>query len=519
MQIDFSTRRAGLRAFAAVLTIGVGLTAVPEHAEATSGRVWTLGVMNRFIQDDANRWLYPHTIKNYGNLFYIELYGLQDSIGATAPTSLRGGNDRAPAAVLGGDAMAYATTSALTSVDVVPVQATAGGGAILGITDDIFVALHLSDYENPLVKAFIEGPFAARAGGNPNAFGWIGANPPNGAVTEANRKFDLTLAYNVQDLAAFGLTMTFGSSKYIYNPNDNDPPIFEGTNDEQVRAPDDLKTSELRFLLSGGLELGDSLAIDAGFGMGFHGITYLPNSRDNLLNGGSGLDIQFDTRAMIGLTEWWELVPAMSLRVGSFFGEDLANFGSGLTYNNEAGREDVNRTEVRINWMTFDIGVAGHFKPTDYIDFWLAGGYQFQRAASQFEHLFQEAPGADPPLIRDEPLEFSSDRLSGDSFPYIRIALEARVFSWLDLRAGVVKYMRADKQIQETVDDQENANNRNNDTTQDFPFFDYFIGAAIHYEGFFLDMQVDPEYFRRGPYFASGAGGNMFINGSLGYKF
>ena len=61
--------------------------------------------------------------------------------------------------------------------------------------------------------------------------------------------------------------------------------------------------------------------------------------------------------------------------------------------------------------------------------------------------------------------------------------------------------------------------NLGNDFTADYPFFDYFIGAAIHYEGFFLDMQLDPEYFRRGPYFASGAGGNMFLNGSLGYKF
>ncbi len=515
MRLDIRT--AGLLPLAAVTAGAVALAPTPAHA--TSGRVWTLGVMNRFIEDDANRWLYPHTITKYGNLFYLELYGLADSIAATAPTSNRGANDRLPLGALPGiDGSAYATSGSLTAVDLVPVQATAGGGTILSLTDDLFIGLHLSDYENPLVRAFVEGPLAARSGGSPSDYGWITARAPR-AVSEANRKFDFFTAYKIPDVASLGLLLTYGSSKYRYNPNDNDPPIFPGGNDEQVRASDDVGTSEFRFLLSGGLELGDELAIDAAFGMGLHGITYLPNSRDNLLNGGNGIDLQGDVRAMIGVSEWWELVPALSFRSGSFFGEDLARFSDGLTYNNEAGREDVNRTEVRISWLNLDLGLAGHFKPTDSIDFWIAGGYQFVRAVSTYEHFFQEAPGASPPLVRDDPLEFSSDRLSADAFPYIRLAMEAKLFSWLDFRAGVVKYLRADTQIEEKQDDQENGNNRNNDFTQDFPFFDYFVGFAAHYDGFFLDLQLDPEWFRRGPNFLSGAQGNMFLNASLGYKF
>jgi hypothetical protein len=47
------------------------------------------------------------------------------------------------------------------------------------------------------------------------------------------------------------------------------------------------------------------------------------------------------------------------------------------------------------------------------------------------------------------------------------------------------------------------------------------VGAAIHYEGFFIDFQIDPTWFSRGPNLLSGtgAGSPMFINASLGYRF
>ena len=79
--------------------------------------------------------------------------------------------------------------------------------------------------------------------------------------------------------------------------------------------------------------------------------------------------------------------------------------------------------------------------------------------------------------------------------------------------------MRSDKTTIIQIDDEVAASARDNDTTVDDPFFDYFLGLAAHYESFFLDMQLDPEWIRRGPNFLSGAAGNMFINGSLGYNF
>lgn len=493
------------------------MTGLPQSAQATGSRVWTLGVMNRFIEDDANRWLYPHTISKYGNLFYLELYGLSDSLtNAAVASSKRGGNDGLGMAGLTG----LENNTSLTGNDLVPLQSTAGGGAILKLMDEVFVSMHLSDYENPIVKSFLEGPFSELAGGNPGMIGWIPSKAPP-ALSAANRKLDLSAAFiAIPDLLTVGLSLSLGSSSYVYNPNDNDAPLFEMTDDELARATDNIGTSETRLLASAGMDLSDSLSAEVSVGFGYHGLTYLPNNRSELILGGTGTDFQFDGRLMLGLTEWWELVPALSFRAGSFMAVDLANLGSGLVYNNvSSDRDQAYESDVELAWTSFDLGVAGHFKPLDHVDFWLATGIQVGSMDFKYVHLTEENPNGEPPVIRDHGLETFEESLSITVLPYFKTGLEAKVFSWLDLRVGVVKFVRSDKVSVFQEDKQEAKNLVNNDATQDRPFFDYFIGLAAHYEGFFLDMQLDPEWIRRGPNFLSGAQGNMFLNGSLGYNF
>src|SRR5437762_122795 len=84
---------------ACALSVAVAL---PGKAQATSTRIYTLGVMNRFIVDDANKWLYPQLITKYGNLFYIELFGSGPSRAFTAPTSERGSAAASPPGMLAG---------------------------------------------------------------------------------------------------------------------------------------------------------------------------------------------------------------------------------------------------------------------------------------------------------------------------------------------------------------------------------------------------------------------------------
>jgi len=499
-------RRIGTVAALTVATTFGVMVGAPQKAEATTTRIYTLGSMNRFILDDTNRWLYPHTITKYGNLFYLELFGSAPSQGSSAPTSNRQAS----------------TVSQVDLVDSLRVQQTAGGGMILGLTDDLFMSMHLSDYEDPTVPRMLNW-LASTSGNDPRGFPWLPDAPD--APDSANRKFDVFFAYNVQDLLQLGLQLSYGSSNYSRSPNDNDPEIPTNLPQDSAerRFGDKIGTSAFSFLLSGGLTLGEFATIDAGLGMTFHSLTYKPNERSGLIEGGGGLEVQADVRAMIGITEWWELVPAMSIRSTSLKAADLANYANGLRYDNsETGREDYFITDASLSDFVFDLGVAGHFKPTDAIHFWGAMGFEVVKSSQKFENKIPESP--DNGNVRtDQNLEFYRDSFATSAVPYFRLALEARIFSWLDFRGGVVKYMRSTK----VTEDQEDINNtdfnRLNSISRDEPFFDYFLGFAAHYEGFFLDFQMDPLWFSRGPEFLSGAsgsgGGNMFVNTSLGYRF
>src|SRR5262252_6797991 len=117
--------RSGKRVFGAALALLLGAALLPNTARATTTRAYTLGAMNRFIIDDTNRWLYPHMITKFKSLFYVELFGSNPSRLFSAP-----GSERQAAGPAG---------QTLDLVDLVQVQSTAGGGVILGITDDIFV--------------------------------------------------------------------------------------------------------------------------------------------------------------------------------------------------------------------------------------------------------------------------------------------------------------------------------------------------------------------------------------------
>ncbi|MBI4816807.1 MAG: hypothetical protein HY791_11145 [Deltaproteobacteria bacterium] len=480
-------------------------------AEATTTRVYTLGAVNRYVLDDANRWLWPHAILDYGNLFYLELFGSGPSDGFTAPTSNRAGND-APGAML-------------TGAELTAVQSTAGGGFILKLSDELAIGAHLSDFENPAVVAFLSGPLAAYSIGDPNAFPYLagGAVRP---ISTANRKFDLFAAYDIPDALAVGLLLTYGSSKYGYFPNPDEAPVQYSNGTEVARARDDLGASEFRLLASAGLPMGEEAHIDIGIGFGIHSLSYSPNGLDaELLFGGNGFELQGDVRAMIGVAEQWELIPAIAFRSLAFSGEDLAAYGAPIslyTDNGAAATADINRTEVSQSTVLFDIGVAAHYHPVEIVDFWGAAGFELLRASTSFVHNYQEStdlPRPTPGGGTPGGYEVGSLVNNADAFPYLKIGLEAQLFTWLDARGGVIKYLRADKVTTLGEDDQNNLPAVDNDVTRDKPFFDYFVGLAAHYQGFFLDMQLDPNWFARGPYLLSGAGGPMFVNASAGYKY
>src|SRR5262249_36907157 len=152
------------------------------------------------------------------------------------------------------------------------------------------------------------------------------------------------------------------------------------------------------------------------------------NEREQI-DGGGGLELRTDIRALIGVSESWEIVPALSFRYTALSAADLANYVNGLAYNGDAGREDFYITDVAQHRLVFDVGAAGHYRPTNYLDFWGAIGMQFGRWSAEFDNTIQDAPMSG--LMRDQPLEFARDSISFDAVPYMRFALEAKLLSWL----------------------------------------------------------------------------------------
>ncbi len=483
----------------------VGLFAAfsaPRPAQATVTRVYTLGGMNRFILDDANRFIYPHAISRYSNLFYVDLFGAQPSRSFSAPGSRR---QLANQVTTGGNRLSGQFSpmlQAFDSADMVPVQFSAGGGALFEVFGGLSLGLHLSDHQTNVVPRFLELLSSASAS-DPRNPGFV---EPGRVQGTSNRKLDVFAAYELENLARLGLLISYGDSSFTRTPFEGEegPPDQNGEPTQRLR--DAFGSSEFGFVVSGELTVSEALAIEAGVGMNFHGLTYRPNNFSDLLDGGGGLEFRADARARLKLSKEWELVPAVSFRTLNVSGSNLGNYNTLLPFEGEDLREVIN---VAFGETLIDVGVAAHLSPVERIDFWVAVGFQH---FDYFEELAANEPSSGPPT---DLFRFRDTLLA---LPYLRLAIEARVFDWLDFRAGLVKFV----QDFSTTRRAENSGDPSleESRSQDAPFFDYFLGLKAHHEGFFLDFQVNPSFFRSGPDFLSGAGGNdLFVNASLGYTF
>lgn len=477
------------------LGVGLCLCLHAKEAEATVTRIYTLGGMNRFILDDANRWIFPHVIGSYSNLFYIDLFGAEASRSFENPAAGRLASGRNPIV-------------AFDRVETVPVQNTAGGGAIIRVVGGLSLGIHLSDYESNVVPNFLS-LLSTYSDGDPSSFPWLFPNQPD-ALQSSNRKLDVFAAFEFEKLARIGLSFSYGSSSYTYEPDADEEGPLDTDGERLPRLSDEIGTSEIGFVVSGELSPAEKLAFELAFGLSLYDLTYRPNQLDDLLAGGDGTLIRADFRARIGLGDIWEIVPAMTFRRFGMSGSDEGSFVTGLPYDGEGGRDESFITDLEIGQTIFDGGVAGHMRPLDAIDFWVALGIQYATQFSEARHAV-EGPTPDRERLEESWL----------ALPYIRLALEAAVFEWLDLRAGLVKFIEDETErteLEERDVDPEQSTERS--TSRDDPFFDYYLGFAAHHAGFFLDFQLNPQWFRTGPHFLSGASaGNMFVNVSLGYKF
>jgi hypothetical protein len=107
--------------------------------------------------------------------------------------------------------------------------------------------------------------------------------------------------------------------------------------------------------------------------------------------------------------------------------------------------------------------------------------------------------------------------------PYFKLGIDARVFSWMNLRAGVLT-------------EWERWNHQRDYFIQFYPYYQYesgkwdrsgsepytytYLGAGCHWGNFTLDAAINPEFLGNGPYFVSGDATNPLADMvSLKYNF
>jgi hypothetical protein len=121
--------------------------------------------------------------------------------------------------------------------------------------------------------------------------------------------------------------------------------------------------------------------------------------------------------------------------------------------------------------------------------------------------------GADLRNVKDESTpaggSATSIKYTENSLPYWRIGFETQVFSWLNGRLGAERNWVAESSDDKTVYEPEAA----------FSQTYTYVGATAHWNRLYLDLLIQPSFFRNGVYFVSGSGAPMFSRVSLKYDF
>lgn len=81
------------------------------------------------------------------------------------------------------------------------------------------------------------------------------------------------------------------------------------------------------------------------------------------------------------------------------------------------------------------------------------------------------------------------------TLPYFKIGIDAKVFKWMDFRAGVVNYWNS-----ETFEPSDVAKR-----TYGWAETETSLGAGFHWGDFEIDAEINPDFIENGPYFITGS--------------
>ncbi len=497
-----------------------GVLLVSGSAAAWETRVLTLGDQNRFIEDDANIWLYPQKLLKYGDRFYLDLARKE---GRVVDSQGEG--------------------EGLEAIQDM------NGGFFIEATENLHLAFWATQYTDMTMNAFLNGTQAAQQ--NPeNCAGLVqedGNAPPSnncrmsgqeivgddyrgqyGGFTHGdNRKLDMFLGWKLAPNFDMGAHLWLGSGKWAYV---NDRAISEDKKHYDGESGGSALTDLLYETMNFGIGLGASMNLwadgDLDLGIRFAHYKYDLYDKEVVKPSVDGGNVfALDTRLTTRLSKHWWLTPALQV--------DYKGFGGLVDVNTSPGDSSgIGNNTSTIDWksINFDLGLGLQMRTAGKGTLFTSFGIDYKLD----EFKAQSDWGADHTI--------SVDTLQ---LPYWRTGFEAPLFSWLDLRGGVIKRWGSIHVMDDfldpgntTVDTDKEAYRRRASATREYTYsmdeenraalaqlgyvapmdFETFVGTTMHHEGWYFTTELDPNFLFYGP-FNNVANKPWFARFEISYRY
>jgi len=458
---------------------------VSGTAGAWETRVLTLGDQNRFIQDDANIWIYPHTMVKYGDRLYLDL-------------------DRKEGRVV---------DSLGEGIEDYGVMKNLNGGMMLQMSEGFHLGFWASNEMEPTSRLFLEGANTAQT--DPDGCDRLNEVFDNdncrlssqditgdafrGALRwneNASRKFDIFAGFDLGADVLLGFHTWWGNSSASV--------LTERTVDirsgETNLGPSAISNERLFDSTNFGFGAGIAFKpwregdLDIGFRYTYYKYELTEDGVSKpIVDAGHRLTL--DSRLIGRLSKHWWFAPSLQFTYLSF---------TGAVDNQAAPGQDTGRGNYgsAVSWQTidFDLGLGLHMRVIDKATLYTAIGLDYGQ--SQFNA--NSNWGADR-LISLKRLQL----------PYWRTGFEAPLFDWMHLRAGFVKRWSRTTYTDDFLDPGAERGaldeiRRRGSKLEDVSFsedqenllrdFDTFVGATFHHRGWNFAVEIDPTLLYFGPF-------------------
>jgi len=178
-----------------------------------------------------------------------------------------------------------------------------------------------------------------------------------------------------------------------------------------------------------------------------------------------------------------------------------------ITQNDYDGDSWAAYYNVEWKQTAFDLGVGTNYNVTDDILIVTDFGFQYWKESDDYSYP-------------DYPDWISEEDYSWTTLPYFHIGMDAKIFNWLDFRAGAKTWWDMYK-YEYTYQYDEESDVHDETYKHSYASTDFYLGVGFNWNNLTLDCTLDSEFLEQGPYFISGDNevDEMFERITLKYNF